>query len=238
MPAPIDSRISPALDPEVFRAVDGYDEDTRLFVDGVANAFNDIYVTCGKLHDARELWERNPAVTKENAVIIVGKEADKQKQRVLNRLMLAERDLRSNIKHAESQLMEPLTEQAGLGSVNGEVRSFVRGLDRSEREKFMRAALDRNDEPTLTAILGAQDFLSGLTAIDRDYYLRQFHEKKRPELVRRLDVMNRVLGLFERALPIVHTAFDKAVGAQPSVVAKLEQANEQAKAALNIQPTE
>lgn len=31
----------------------------------------------------------------------------------------------TNIEHTSAQLMEPLGEQAGLGSVNGEVRSFV-----------------------------------------------------------------------------------------------------------------
>lgn len=238
MPAPIDSRVSPALDPETYRSVEGYNDDTRGFVDSVVNAFNDAYVTVGKVHDARELWERNAAVTPENRIIIVGQEADKQRDRVLNRLSLAERDLRANIAHTEALLMQPLTEQAGLGSLNGEVRAYVRQLDRSGREAFMREALDRNDEPTLTALLGAQHFLSGMTPVDRDHYLRLYHEKKQPQLVQRLDVMQRVLGLFERSVPIVQAQFDKAVGAKPSVVAHLNRANEQAKAALNIQPTD
>lgn len=238
MPAPVDTRVSPAIDPEVFRSVEGYNEDTRGFVDAVVNAFNDVYITVGKICDARELWERNPAVTKENAVIIVGQEADKQKQRVLNRLSLAERDLRANIQHTQSQLTEPLIELAGRGTLNAEVRAHVKALDRSEREKFMRDALDRNDEPTLTAILGAQDFLSGLTPHDHGHYLRLYHQRKQPHLMQRLDLMNRILDKFERALPIVDSAFAKAVGAKPSIVAQLERMNEQAKAALNIQPTD
>lgn len=236
MPAPIDSRVSPALDPETYK-VEGYNDDTRTFVDGVVNAFNDAYVTVGKVHEARELWERNPAVTPENRILIVGQEADKQRDRVLKRLALAERDLRSNILHVEAKLMEPLTERAGLGSLNGEVRAFVRGLDRSEREAFMRDALDRDDEPTLTALLGAQHFLSGLTPTDRDHYLRQYHERKQPQLVRRLDVMQQVLDKFERNVPIVHAQFDRAVGAKPSLVGALNRANEQALAALKIEPT-
>ena len=57
MPDNIDSRVSPALDPETYRAVEGYNDETRPFVDSVVNAFNDIYQVLGKIHDARVLAE-------------------------------------------------------------------------------------------------------------------------------------------------------------------------------------
>ena len=87
----IDTRVSPALDPEVFRSVDGYNDDTRLFVDDVVNAYNEIYHVLGQLHDARALAESNPAWTPENRIIIVSKECAKHKERALKRLALAER---------------------------------------------------------------------------------------------------------------------------------------------------
>ncbi|MDE2561719.1 MAG: hypothetical protein KGL48_05670 [Sphingomonadales bacterium] len=237
MPEHVDIRVSPSLDPEIFK-VEGYSDDTRMYVDSVVNAFNDAYVTVGKVHSARELWAQNPSVTPENATRIVGHEADKQKNRVLNRLALAERDLRANIRHAESQLTEPLTEQAGRGTLNTEVRDHAKRLDRPAREAFMREAFERGDGLTLEAVLGAPHYLSGFTKTDHDHFIRRYHERRNPQLVQRLDLMNRVLEKFERALPIVDSAFAKAVGATPSIVARLEQANEQAKAALNIQPTE
>jgi hypothetical protein len=58
MAVEIDTRITPALDPETYRAVPGYNDDTRGYVDEVVGAFNDIYVTLGKVHDARTLAER------------------------------------------------------------------------------------------------------------------------------------------------------------------------------------
>lgn len=236
MTVPIDFRVSPALDPESYK-VDGYDEDTAPFVGCIVNAMNDAYITVGKVMDARAAADGNGAWNEDQKVLIVGKEADKQKERVLKRLSLAERDLRASISQTEKLLSEPLTEKAGLGSLNGEVRAFVRGLDRSEREAFMREALDANDKKTLTALLGAQHFLSGLTAVDQEHYLRLYHERQQPQLVRRLDVMQRVLSKFERNIQNVHTQFDKAVGASPTVVSRLNKANEQALAALKIQPT-
>jgi hypothetical protein len=234
----IDTRVSPALDPETYRAIEGLTEETAPFVGHVINAMNDAYVTVGKLHDARRMADSNGAWTEEQKILVVGKEAEKQKQRILKKIDLADRDLSANIAHVEAQLMEPLAERAGLGTLNGEVRAFVRGLNRSEREAFMRDALERADEATLTAVLGAQPFLSGLTPIDREHYLRQHHSKKRPDLVRRLDVMRRFADMLGRSGPIVHRQFEKAVGAKPAVVRAINEANAQAEAALRIEPTD
>lgn len=233
----IDTRVSPAVDPETYRSIEGVNDETAQFVGGVINTFNDAYVTLGKIHDARELWASNPAVTREGAVVIVAKEGDKQKLRVMKRFDLASRDLAANIEHAERQLMDPLTERAGQGSLNTEVRDHVKALSRSEREAFMTDALGRDDDLTLTALLGAPPFLSGLTPLDRDHYLRLYNTKKRPELVRRLDVMNRFRERLDRIGPVLHAQFARAIGAEPGVAAHLQRANEQALAALNIVPT-
>jgi hypothetical protein len=237
MSSPIDSRISPALDPETYRSVEGYTDDTRMFVDDVVNAFNDIYVTLGKIHDARVLADSNPAWTPENRILIVSREAAKQRERVLTRLARAERDLRARIAHTEGELSRPLTERAGMGTLNGEVRAHVKALDRPEREAFMREALEQDDVPTLEAVLGGQPFLSGLTPLDHEHYVRLFHTKKNPHLVVRLDVMRRFLGMVERNGPVVHLQFDKATGAQPNAVRAIHAANDRAMAALKIEPT-
>lgn len=233
----IDTRVSPSLDPETWKSIDGYTDETARFDGGVISAMNDAYVTLGKVHDARRLADSNAAWNEHQKVLIVGKEAEKQKLRVLRKIDLAHRDLAATIAHTEAQLMQPLTEQAGLGSLNGEVRAFVRALNRSEREKFMRAALDADDEATLTAVLGAMPYLSGLDPLDREYYLGLYHGKRNPQLVRRLDLMKRFRERLETIGPIVHKQFENAVGAKPGVVGALDAANERALAALKIEPT-
>jgi len=236
MSVPIDSRVSPALDPETYRAMEGYNDDTRMFVDDVVSAFNDAYLTLGKVHNARELGESNPAWTPENRILIVSREANKQMERVRKRLELAYRDLTARITHTEGELSRPLTERAGLGSLNGEVRTYVRGLDRSKREAFMTEALERDDGPTLEAILGAQPFLSGLSPLDHDHYLRVYHTKKQPHLVARLDLMKRFLEALDRTPPVLMAQFEKAVGAKPKVAEAIRAANDRAMAALKIEP--
>src|SRR5690554_2170828 len=118
MPAPVDTRVSPALDPETFRAIKGYSDDTAPFVGHVINAFNDAYVTVGKIWDARRLADSNGAWTEEQKILNVGRTSEEQKLRILKKIDLAERDLTANMAHTEDQLMQPLTEKAGLGSLN------------------------------------------------------------------------------------------------------------------------
>lgn len=234
----VDTRVSLSLDPETWRSVAGYTDETAPFDGGVISTINDAFVTLGKVHEARQRAEENLAWTPEQRILIVGKEAEKHKTRLLQRIDRADRDLTANIAHTEAQLMEPLTEKAGLGTLNTEVRAYVRGLEtRGEREKFMRAALDTDDEATLTATLGGLPYLSGLTPEDRDHYLRLYHQKKRPDLMRRLDLMKRLQERLGGIAPVVHKQFERAIGAKPGVVTALKGQEDRALAALKIEPT-
>lgn len=238
MPDNIDARVSPALDPERLRLMDGYNDETRMFVDGVVNAYNDIYHVLGKLHDARVLAEGNGAMTPDARVLAVSRAAERERGRVMTRLANAERDLRANIAHTEELLTEPLTERASRGTLNTEVRAHVAKLQRGEREKFMNDAFEANDEATLEAVLGGPHFLSGFTKIDHEHYVRTYHERRNPNLVKRLDLMNRFLGEIEKSPPILRTQFEKAVGAKAKVAEAIRLADNRATEALKpMQPT-
>jgi hypothetical protein len=97
MPDNIDTRVSPALDPETYRAVEGYNDDTRVFVDVVVNAFAEIYQAARQAYDAREAADNNPGWTEEQRILNVSRGVEVAKQRALKRLSLAVRDLRANI---------------------------------------------------------------------------------------------------------------------------------------------
>lgn len=237
MSAALDIRVSPSLDPETVKAVEGYNDETAPFVSDVVSAFNDTYITLGRVHDAAELWANNPAVTRENAILIVGREGARQKERVSRLLDRAHDDLKKRIAHVEGELSRPLVQQAALGSLNVEVRAHLKGLSRSERNKLLNEALATDDEATLTAALGGQAFLSGLSREDHDHYVHQYHVRKSPHLVARLALMRGVLDLIHRSGPILHRQFDKAVGGKPSEVAAIQKLDERAKAALDIQPS-
>lgn len=233
----IDTRISPQLDPQLYVEMDGYHEHAN-FVGMVVNAVSFAHQTLQQVHTARGLVAGNGAWNEDQKSLEVGKMATARNASVRKKLELARRDLEANITHAEKQLLEPLVERANLGNLNAEVRAHVKALKTSgEREKFMREALQNDDDATLEAILGAQHFLSGMTALDRDHYLREYHTRKRPDLVRRLDVMHRFREQLDRIERVIPKEFEKAVGATFAKVAMLDRADELARAALAAEPT-
>jgi hypothetical protein len=235
----VNSRVSPALDPETYRSIEGYNDGTRGYVDDVVSVMNDIYATLGKLHEAKRLADSNMAWTPENRILIVGKEVSKQKDRLAQRLDHASRDLDSRIAHTEGELMKPIEARA-LGSLNAEIRGHAKGLDRAGRFKLIREALEADDETTLVSILGSPPYLSGLANDDRDHYLHKYHSRKSPQLVARLALMTRVRETMNNTGAngsAFHLAFDKVAGTKPQLVQAIDAANERALAALNIEPT-
>lgn len=235
----INFRVTPALDPETYLAVDGVDDDTRGYVDDVISFANDAYATLGKLHAAREAADSNPAWTPEQKVLMVSGEAAKQKARLARRLDTATSALDGRIAFTEGELLKPV-QQGAAGPLAAEVRAHFKTLASSERANLIREAMDADDEATLQAVLGAQPFLSGLNTIDRDHFIRLYHEKKQPHLVTRLNVMKRVRDLLNNSGAngaAFHRAFEKAVGATPGVVRGIETANQRALDALKIEPT-
>ena len=75
---PINSKVSPALDPVTYQSLEGFNDSNRGYVDDVISVMNDIYGTLGKLHEARALADSNPAWGENQKVLIVGAEAAKQ----------------------------------------------------------------------------------------------------------------------------------------------------------------
>ena len=235
---PVNSRVTPALDPETYLAVDGINDSTRGYVDDVVSFMNDAYATLGKLHVAKDAVDSNPGWTAEQKVLMMNAETTKQKDRLAKRLDRTVRDLDSRIAHTEGELLRPV-QVAAAGPLAAEVRQHFRTLKEGERAKLIRDALAANDEPTLQSVLGAQHFLSGLSIVDRDHFLGLYHARKSPHLVERLDVMKRVRSLMDHSGangPAFHRAFDLVRGAKPGEALAIEKANQRALDALNIQP--
>lgn len=238
MTTPVNIKVSPALDPETYLAVDGVNDSTRGYVDDVVSLMNDCYATLGSLHSAKDAVDSNPAWTDAQKVLMLSGETNKQKNRLAQRLDRTMRDLTSRIAQTEGELLRPV-QVAAAGPLAAEVRQHFKTLKEGERSALIREALATDDEATLQAVLGAQPFLSGISDVDRTHFIGLYHAKKQPHLVERLDVMKRVKDLMEKSGangPAFHKAFEKVVGASPSAAHAISKANQRALDALNIQP--
>jgi len=236
MSTPVNTKISPALDPENILALEGYSDETASFVGPVFSAFNDAYITIGKLHEAAALWRDNPAVTPENAILIVSKEGDKQRDRLLRGMDSALRGVEANITHAEAELSKPLEARA-LGTLNAEIRSHARSLSREERYKLLREAIDADDDTTVASILAAPPYLSGLSQVDHAHHLHTYHARRNPNMVARLTLLRAARDKIDRDGRLVLKEIRKAVGADAKRVQAIDKADAAARAALKIEPT-
>ncbi|UVO49248.1 hypothetical protein M0208_01460 [Sphingomonas sp. SUN019] len=234
MPEQVDTRVSPALHPDGVKNVEGYNDETAIYVADAMSAFATAYSAIGKIHDATEYAKNNPTWTEEQRFLIVGKEAAKVQDQICRKFDAVQASLTKAINHVDSELSQPLKERAGLGNLNQEVRAHSKHLNREERGKLLNEAFAQGDTDTLQAILGAQPFLSGLSAPEHAHYLRRFHEKQNPALVARLTVMRNVMAKLDRDAPLVFAQVTKAVGAPPAKVRGIDTANERALAALKI----
>jgi hypothetical protein len=235
MSTPVNIKVSPALDPETVFALEGYSDETASFAAPVFSAFNDAYITIGKLHDAAALWRDNPAVTPENAILIVSKEADKQRDRLLRGMDSALRSVEANIAHAEAELSKPLEARA-LGTLNAEIRNYAKTLSREDRGKLLREAMDADDDTTLASILAAPPYLSGLSTVDQNHYLHAYHARRNPGMVARLTVLRAARDKIDRDGKLVMKEIRKAVGADAKQVQAIDKANQRAVDALKIEP--
>ena len=75
----------------------------------------------------------------------------------------------------------------------------------------MRELNEKNDERSLTAILGGPAYLSGLSDVEHAHYLRQYRERKHPAEAKRLRLMQAAHALLEERGPLVFDAVEVAV---------------------------
>lgn len=236
MPDQVDTRVSPALHPETFTALDGYNDDSAKFIGDAVSAFGAAYHVIGKIHDATDLGKRNGAWTEEQRILAVGKMATVERDKLCRKFDAAYANIKKAADFIDGELSVPLKEKANIGNLNQEVRSHCKALKREERAALLNEAFEADDTDTLQAVLGAQPFLSGLSAPEHAHYLRRFHETQNPELVQRLTLMRSVLDKIQRDAPLLFKEVDKAVGANPGKVRSIDAANEAALAALKIEP--
>lgn len=235
MPDQVDTRVSPALHPDTLTVLDGYDDDSAKFIGDAKSALTDAYVTIGKVHNATEMGRKDPTQTEEHRILIVGREAAKQQERLLRRFDVATTNIKKEAERIERELSVPVESKASLG-ISAEIRQHVKTL-KSGQMDFVRGLIEAGDDLSVSAVLGGPSYLSGLTDDMRTVLTRMWHERQNPALVQRLTLMRSVLDKLDRDAGKVFTEMEKAVGANPSKLRTIGAAQEAAQAALKIEPT-
>ena len=152
---------------------------------------------------------------------------------LLNRSISFRATLDKQIAHFEETLQQPLESRASVG-ISGEIRKFVKDMTTEERHKFIQEAIDAGDHTTVSAVLGAPSYLSGLDANFAKTYTRFWHERATPEVATKLKAVRNAKAAIEERGALLFKEVEKAMGSTWGKVQELRQGNDKALAALKF----
>ena len=177
--------------------------------------------------------KKNQAWSEGQQVLAVSDAAYKQQQRLAKKFDNVRATLDKQIAHFEETLQQPLESRASVG-ISGEIRKFVKDMTTEERHKFIQEAIDAGDHTTVSAVLGAPSYLSGLDANFAKTYTRFWHERATPEVATKLKAVRNAKAAIEERGALLFKEVEKAMGSTWSKVQELRQGNDKALAALKF----
>jgi hypothetical protein len=231
MSTEVNSLVSPSLHPDNVKALPDYDDDTAAVLAPTETAFSEAYEGLLKVHDAREKAKTNPTWNEAQQVIHTQELADKVFARVAKAMDGTRANLEKGIAHLEQELTQPVTSRAAA-PIAAEIRAHVKSLPTSKLHSFIQNAIDTDDHDTVTAVLGAPPYLSGLTPEFQKTYLRFYRERTEPDKAKRLRAMQGAKAMIEERGGLVFKELEKAVGMPPHKVKKLREAKTAAEQAF------
>ena len=208
----LDVRVTPSFLPANVRALKEYDEETAPLFGPVVDAFEVAYRTVSSIHDAREAAKNDLTLNENARLVAVADFADKVTERTTKAFDYATTKLTGQIVQLEKELSAPVQARAAH-TISVEIRAHVKGLKAEGGSilDFVRRAIDAGDHDTVSAVLGAPAYLSGMTPENQAVMLRMYHTKANPQTAKRLaaakaaqDYLDRNAGQFmpqvERAI--------------------------------------
>lgn len=226
-----DTRVSVSLHPANLTKMDGYDDDTRSFLAPTETAFSEAYVGIARVHDARAAAGRNPTWNDEQRLVEVQNLADKVFAGIARSFDSASAALTRSVTSLEQELSTPIAAKAAAG-VAAEIRAFIKNMDVTERFAFLRQAVDDGDEQTISSVLGAPAYLSGIDKEMQGLFTRQWHERANPQTAKRLKAMKGALDMIGQRSGLVFKEMEKAVGAPQVKVQAIKKAKADAERAF------
>lgn len=224
-------RPSVTLQPGNVEAIEGYDDETKGYVEDALTTFNTMHQTVEKIIEMREASKSDPTMNEAAQVIAVADAADRLTAATTKAIDNTLAALQKRIAHVEGELRKPM-DGTLVTPVAVEVRQYARELSAPKRNELVMGLIEKGDAKTLGALLTAPAFLSGLSDAQITAYTEMHNRKANPLLTKRLAVMKAAHQKLSDAGSLFIVQSERAQGVQPSVVAKLKAAKAKAAAAF------
>lgn len=208
----IDVRVTPSFMSANVRALPQYDDDTAPLFGPVESAFDLAYSTVRSIYNARDAAENDSTMNDDARLVAVAEFADKVTERTTKAFDYASTALTNNIAALEQELSKPVQSRAAQ-TIAVEIRAHVKGLKTGAHVMdFVRQAIDRGDHDTVSAVLGAPAYLSGMTPETQAIMLRMYHEKANPQTAKRLAAAKAAQDHLHRNAGLFMGQIEKAIG--------------------------
>lgn len=222
---------SPSLSPKVIEALDGF-EDAKDLLGPVVTAFSAATNALIDIDKAKQQAQKDPSRTEANVLLQVAKFAETHQEKVTKKFDAVLKTLDTQINSREAMLSAPLKSAANSSIVATEVRAHVKAMSMDQRHKFLDERQRAGDTETLSMILGAQGFLSGMNDQERAVRTRLFNEAQNPQVSKQLKAMQAARDLVVTRGPLFLGQIEQAIGAQWRTIRRLREARDAAEAAF------
>ena len=207
------THITPALHPSNIEQIKDY-EQHKGYLNGVLESLSVTYEGLAEVHKARLAAEKNVTMNDPGRLIVVGNYAEKKQDAIARKIDATMANLNKGIDNLEDMLSTPIKSAASTGTIPTEIRAHVKSLSLEARHKFLNDAQRAGDTQTLTAVLGAPEYLTGITAAEKVARTYNYHKHNAPEAAKRLEVMKAGRDLLTKRSALVFKEMEKAIGAK------------------------
>ena len=209
----LDVPVTPSFQSANVRALPQYDSETAPLFGQLEEAFDVAYRTVRSIHDAREAAKNDLTLTENAKIVAVADYADKLMDSATCAFDRAGASPTNNIAALEKALSEPVPARAAL-TISVEIRAHVTGLkaDGGSILGYVRRAIDAGDHDTVSAVLGAPAYLSGMPPENQAVMLRMYHTKANPQTAKRLAAAKAAQEYLDRNAPLLFKEIEKGIG--------------------------
>ena len=231
----IDTRVTPTFQSANIRAMAEYDADTAPVFGPVESAFDLALQTVASIHDARTAAENDATLTENARMVMTADFADRVTERATRAFDYADTALKNNIAALDKALTEPVQARAAH-TISVEIRAHVKGLKAEGKSamSFVTDAINRGDHDSVSAVLGAPAYLSGIDEATQAVLLRMYHEKANPQTAKRLAAAKAAQEYLNRNSGLLWKQVEKAVGGDFRKIAMLRKGVSASKKAFGV----
>lgn len=222
---------SVTLAPGNITGIDGYEEFGGWGLDHVVNAMAGLHDACANIIEGRKAVQADPTMTDAARAIAVADLADKLSAKVTKSADAALGLLKKTIASERAELSKPLA-AAVSPELGREIRAHVKAMKPAERLGFLQAQAKAGDVTTLSAVIKAPSYLSGVEPDMLPTLNNELNRALNPQAVKRLAMLEKAEERLSHAGSIFIASTERAAGVKRGVVARLREQQGRARKSL------